>query len=300
MREWIERRANSLFVISCVIGLIWPYWDWTSDIFVQIILMIATFIACFKLSLSEFKQLSWKPLCLFIILRYTLFAWLLYAVSSMIFPPDIALGILLMAALPSAAAAPAMTNIFGGQVTLTAIVTIATTIMVPFTIPLLFSFTGGSTIMPSPADLLQTLAIILLLPCALFILLRHIKPLQTSVQHYGKASTIILISIMLATVIGQQREFVLSDPSLLSAMFALSLVIYLLMLLSGWFAGRTFARDQRIALTISFGFNNAALGIAIAALHFSPTVVVVTVAAELSWALLPYITKRLIKNAELS
>ena len=296
MTSWIERHMNHLLCFGCVAGLAWPYWGWTSDILVKMILITATYIACFKLDLEECKQLAWRSLLLMVIVRYTLLAWICYLVAAMLFAPDIALAILLICALPAGISAPAMTHLFHGQVTLAVIITIATTLMVPMTIPLLFSLTTAQTVMPDPTHLLQSLLIILVLPCIIFMFTRHVRPLRQAVSSHGKATVIVLTACMLAIVVGGQREMVLADGGLLLGMVALTFVVQAAMLLCGWLAGKHIARDQQIALATTSGFNNAALGVALAALHFSPTVIIVMVAAELSWALQPYVMKWLLHH----
>lgn len=288
---FVERYMTAWLFIGCIAGLIWPYWSWTSDSIVKAILIIATFIACFKLNLQEFKQLAWRQLGLMVLLRYTLVAWLVYWLASLVLPPDIALALLLIGSLPAGISSPAITHLFGGQVTLAATITIASTLIIPLTMPILFALASADTVMPDPTHLLQTLLVILVLPCIVFVFTRHIRPLKQAIDTGGKATVILLTALMLAMVVGQQRSYVLAEPELLLMMVGLTFIMLASMLLLGWLTGKRFARDQRIALATTSGFNNAALGVALAALHFSPTVIIVMVAAELSWALQPFVMR---------
>lgn len=300
MTRWIEHHMNGWLFIGCIAGLVWPYWEWAPDVLVKLILMTATFIACFKMNMVEFKQLAWKRLSVLILLRYTVLAWVAYYVLVLFLPVEIALAAMLMVALPAGVSSPAITHLMGGQVTLAAIVTLVTTLLVPFSIPLLFSVVGSGSVTPDPLHLLETLTVILIVPCLLFLLLRKVRPihapLQVGIHRYGKSIVVLLTALMLAIVVGKQREFVLADIGLLSQMVVLTFAVLSLLLWIGWASGKSMARDQQIALATTSGFNNAALGVALAALHFSPMVVIVTVAAEISWAFLPFVMRWLMRE----
>lgn len=296
MIHLIEMRVNEFMIAGCALGLLWPYWSWAGDWLVMAILMTATFIACFKLSLAEFKSINWRIILPFFIGRFVFVPTLVFYVFSMIAPLEIALAALLIASLPTGVSSPAMTHVLGGQVTLTAMITLTSTLFAPLTMPALFSLASAESAGPTPEQLFSSLLVILILPCAAFLLLRHVRPIKTKVAHYGKAATVVLVALMLAIVVGKQQEMVLQDIPKLIAMVGLTWLILSSLLSAGWLVGRWLDKPQQKALAISSGFNNAALGVALAALHFSPPVILMMVGAELAWTLLPFTLKILQKK----
>lgn len=290
MKHFIESHMTLLLIAGCIAGLVWPAWNAVPDKTVIVILMIATYLACFKLSAADMQHVRWWRMALFLPLRFILLPLILYALALGVLP-GYATAILLVALLPTGVSVPAMVNVFGGNVSYAAVMTLVATIAAPFVIPLIFSWLGGTHITAPTADMFYSLLVILILPCMLYLFTRRIRRLKAKALEFGKSVTIALIAVMIAIVVGKQRTLILADPLALALAILLSLLLFIILLWAGWLYAARERREERITVATCSGYNNAALGVSIALLHFTPEIVVFTVGAELAWAALPFVSR---------
>ncbi len=288
--RWVENHMNSCLIMGCLLGLIWPYWSWVPDKTVLALIMGATFIACFRLNTREFARVPWRLVSGFYVFRFIIIPVAVYYLSTLLFSPEIAIGLLLIAALPVGASAPAIAHVFGGQVALTAILTLLSTLLAPFLLPVLTAYVSGASATPSP-EMFRTLLVSLLLPCLLFVYVRRYPVCYRITNQYGRAATILMISAMISIVVGKLRLEIFAAPLFVFHMAVLAFALLALLLALGWWAGARLPQDQRIGLATASGFNNIGLGVGLAMLHFSPTVGLVAIATEIAWAFLPVVMR---------
>lgn len=291
----IERRMNTSLIAGCALGLLWPYWQWVPDKTVLALIMGATFIACFRLNPREFARVPWKLAGRFYIARFLLLPMVIYMAAWPIFGPQIALGLLLVSALPVGASAPAMTHVFDGHVALTAVLTLLSTLLTPLVLPLMISIGESVPAGPSGA-MFRTLFVALLMPCVLFLYVRRYPLCHRVAERYGRGATILMISTMIAIVVGKLRVEILHAPVFVLEMFVVTLALLALLLAIGWWSGNKLPKDQQVALATASGFNNIGLGVGMALLHFSATVALVAIVCEIAWAFLPLVMRYLKKE----
>lgn len=295
MRQFIERHMNPILLAGGALGLGWPYWDWAPDWAPAALIMFATYLACFRLSVRDLGLVNWRNAAPFFVLRFVVLPVLLYLLARETMP-QFAVGILLVAVLPVGVSCPAVVSVLGGNVSLAIILTFISTVLAPFLLPLIFEWQSGGQLQVNTGEMFKTLLLILLMPVVLYRYTRRYKPLRHMALTYGKSITIVEISLMIAIVVGKQRELILGEPLLLAESFLLSLILFAACLYAGWLWAKNQGKEQRIAYAATAGLNNAGLGIGLAVLYFPPVVVIFTVGAELAWALVPAMVRTLIKQ----
>lgn len=288
--RFVESHMNLCLILGCVLGLLWPYWGAVPDESVIALIMGATLIACFRLNMQELRQVPWRLSAWFYLLRYILLPPAIYFLSGLFFSNDIALGLMLMALLPVGASAPAISHVFGGQVALTAIFTLSTTLLAPLFMPLMFAGLGSESAAP-PSHMFITLIIALVLPCVVFLYVRIFPLCHRLAADYGKTATILMISIMISIVVGKQRGRILAEPEMIALLMILCTALLAFLLWVGWVFSARLNRSQRISFATASGFNNIGLGVGMALLHFNAAVVLVALATELAWAFLPVVMR---------
>lgn len=288
---FVERHMNFCLIAGCALGLVWPYWSFVPDKTVLALIMGATFIACFRLNSREFARVPWKLVGGFYIVRFIFVPVAVYFLALLIFSPQIAIGLLLIAALPVGASAPAMTHVFGGHVALTTILTLISTLLTPFVLPLLTAIPESEGMTAPSTQMFVTLLVALLMPCLLFVHMRRYRVCHRLANTYGRTATILMISLMIAIVVGKLRMQIFEQPIFVFEMLILTFALLALLLAIGWWMGAKLPKDQCIALATASGFNNIGLGVGMALLHFSPTVALVAIATEIAWAFLPVVMK---------
>lgn len=102
-----------------------------------------------------------------------------------------------------------------------------------------------------------------------------------------KLISIILVAFVIALVIAKQRDFILANTAQLVVPVAITLACYLVFLSFGWFFAKKQGVEAQITIATCSGFNNVALGVSIALLHFPQNVIIFFAVSEMAWAMLP-------------
>lgn len=196
----------------------------------------------------------------------------------------IAIGILLLTSMPAAVASTALTDIVKGNIELSLSIVITTSIVAPVTVPLLFWFIQINELSVNPSLLFKDLALLMLIPMVTSQVAKKYIPRTIEKKSYLFTSVnIIILSLMVYTVMGSQREVILNDfIKILWQTFFLYLVFILLHVL-GYFMGYTEDNKGKIAITIGSAYRNNGMAIVLAALYFEPSIVVLMVLTEIPW-----------------
>jgi predicted Na+-dependent transporter len=203
------------------------------------------------------------------------------------FAPTYANGVFLLALVPAGVASPAFASIFGGAVAPAFAIVIVSQILTPFLIPLQFAWLGGVVAAPDPKALFMTMVWCIFLPMLVYAAIRKHEPTRAYMYAQNKMFSVLLVAFVIAMAIAKQREVILSGEGLLPAFIATSLC-FVCFMASAWYLFPRRARDERIAYATCSSFNNAALGVSLALLHFPPPVVLFVAVSEMSWSLLPF------------
>lgn len=202
----------------------------------------------------------------------------------LVFPmslPELAVGIMVLAASPGGPTSNLITHLSKGDTALSISLTAISSIIVVFTIPLIVNFSlqyfmqhGEYVPLPVFRTMLSVL-IITLIPVAIGMIIRNKSPkFAARMDKPVKImSGILLILVILAAV--------LNDREILGSSFRqagpVALALNLSMLLVGYFSPRLFGLNvaQRITISIESGIQNGTLAIAICAtLLHNPTMTI--------------------------
>jgi predicted Na+-dependent transporter len=275
-----------VLVLSSLAGLAIPGLTRLPDQTAILILALLTFVACYRLRDGGLRGIRWGDIMVFYLLRFGLLPLAMYFVARHIIP-DYAVSILLLSALPSAVSSPAFTHIFGGAVAPAFGIAILSQTLAPFMIPLQFSFVDGHQIAPSPAHLFTTLVWCIFVPLIIYSLVRNHHKSGIYIHARGKFYSILLVGAVIALAVAKQRDVILADPAGLVVPFLITLCCYAIYILFAWALSYRHLRGERIAAATCSGFNNAALGVSLALMHFPAPVILFVAASEISWSLLP-------------
>lgn len=297
MRNFIETHFGFVLLISCVMGLALPALASVPDASASVALAMLTYASCFKLKDGGFSEIHWRNIFLFYVVRYIILPIILLLITQKIFPAY-ATGIFLLALLPTAVSSPAFANMFGGRVPPTFAIVILSTALAPFLIPLQCSLIlADASVTPTPLPLFRTLAFCVFVPMILYFTTRKYARLSTVMYDNVKIISIILVAFVIALVIAKQREFIINHTADIIIPILLTIVCYSIFLACGWLFARGQTRDIRISFATCSMFNNVALGVSVALLHFPQNVILFVAVSEIAWAILPIMFRWFLKRA---
>ena len=139
----LEKYFWLVLIIAMVLGLAWPVFNTFLMSLIELLLMLMLFLVFLKIDLVDIvERIKDYRLMLYLSVMYllvfpTLFYFLLLPIDV-----NLAIGILLLTAMPAGTASPALTDIIKGNTTLSMSIAITTSFLAPFTVPLLFSILG--------------------------------------------------------------------------------------------------------------------------------------------------------------
>ncbi|MEO0341065.1 MAG: bile acid:sodium symporter, partial [Bacteroidota bacterium] len=217
----------------------------------------------------------------------------------LLFSQELAIGILLLAAMPAGTSAPVLVDMLKGNYALGMSITLLTSMLAPFTLPLLFYFLIDSSIEINQWSLFWDAASMIFIPMLLSVVIKPMFPRYIKrVMPAFTAINIIILFLILVTSFGSQRALILSAPLTYLGDALVIVLIFILLHLIGYLMSYKMEKKDRIALIVESAYMNNGLAIVLAANFFSPYVLILMVLAEIPWSLLLIPLRWVLKRAQ--
>lgn len=258
-----------------------------TDIVLPVALAFIMFALGLGLTFADFARVARQPRDFLIgaasqLILLPAIAWLLVSVWSL--PPELALGVMIIAAAPGGVTSNILTALARGDVALSILLTAVISLVCVITIPLIVVFAHdrlmgtAATGDISVAKTAISVFVIVTVPVSIGLMVRHFadrfaRRFEPSARHI---STVLFV-IVLGGAIYQERGNVVTYFAQ-AGLVTLALNITMMGLAYG--IARLFASGprQRIAITMECGLQNGTLAIAVAALLFGGGLVAVPAA----------------------
>jgi bile acid:Na+ symporter, BASS family len=283
--QFIENHFWIFLLAGVVLGLIYPIYSDFLMTLLKPLLMIVLFLVFLKTDLvSIFKQIKDYRLMAFLVSMYMIIIPLLFFVVINIFNRDLALGILLLTSMPAGVSSASLTDIVKGNTALSLSITIITSLVAPFTVPLLFGFLNFHNLPISTFEIFKDLALLIFLPLILSQILKKIVPVMINkVKHIYTPTNILILFIIVFTAIGSQRDIILSNSVDIIWKTGFLYLVFILLHVIGYFLGYKQNKENKSAITIGAAYMNNGMAIVLAALYFDPSILILMVLSELPW-----------------
>lgn len=245
-------------------------------------LALMVFVSAFRIAAERFREISKTRTAVYFFSRYILLPLVLWIVLSR-FDPLLAIAVLLLTLAPAGAASPGVTALYGGNVALTIVLLVITSISAPFLIPLGIRITVAKTIDVDVMQVFRSLFLTIMIPLAVHLPVRRAKPVAAWIRENDSLFVVPTIGLLVVMVITGQKAVILQDPALVALYLLVSALLFAVYFFTGWGISIGMALDSRTSYALASGVNNTAMGIVIAYLYFPPEVSIFFVAAELAW-----------------
>jgi BASS family bile acid:Na+ symporter len=258
-----------------------------TDIVLPVALAFIMFALGLGLTFADFARVARQPRDFLIgvasqLILLPAVAWLLVSVWSL--PPELALGVMIIAAAPGGVTSNILTALARGDVALSISLTAVISLVCVVTIPLIVAFAhdrlmdGSATGDVSVAKTAISVFVIVTVPVTIGLLVRHFAPgfsrrVEPAVRHI---STVLFI-IVLAGAIYQERANIVTY---FAQAGLITLTLNVVMMVLAYCIARLFASGprQRITISMECGLQNGTLAIAVAAILFGGGLVAVPAA----------------------
>lgn len=262
--------------------LLTPY----STLFLQIIFFLSSIKLNPKLILKEIKDV--KMICYVNVLKLLIFPSIIFLIAKITIP-ELAVPLLLLTAMPVGMTTPLLTEVAEGKVGIALVLTLTTSLLAPFTIPLVVSLFAKTAITVSAATMFWNLIKVIFIPFIMAQFVRHFfqEKIKKTYKIF-KPVSLILLGLLIAGAVAKQAIII-------HERFGFQLIIDLLILfllitlflLAGYFLSNKHPHADRIAISLSLTFMNFSLSIFLASLFFKdPNVLLTSVLVIIPWALM--------------
>jgi BASS family bile acid:Na+ symporter len=236
-------------------------------------MIILLFFSFLKINfLQVFAEAKKKAVILFVLCFFKLFLIpiVLFFLTQILWP-EYAVPVLLLSGISTAVVAPFISGLLGGSTLLVLMMVVASSLLAPLSLPALVTLFVGQTVEISFFLMVKVLAVVVFLPAAAVILLRHVYP--SSLEKLEKVQFPVSLSMFASINLGvfaKYSSFFLKTPTVVGetilVAFVLSVIYHTAGLLVTW--GRK--KEDRLAGAISIAYMNNTLIVVFSSQFFGP------------------------------
>lgn len=276
---WLTNAFPLWIAVCSGLALFFPEWfTWFQGPFIVYGLGVIMLGMGLTLTFEDFKEVIHLPkagvigvFCQFVImpfLGWSIGKWLRLDEID----PMLAVGLILVACCPGGTASNVVAFLARANVALSVMMTVVSTFAAILLTPILTKWYAGTLVDVDAVGLCLSTIKVVFVPVMLGLLANRFLPrFSKTVRPFSPFVSVAAIVLIVASIIGQQREVILSSGwRLLAAPFLLHVGGFAL----GYVVARVFRLSEESSRTISIevGMQNSGLGAALAKTHFPGTV----------------------------
>ncbi len=244
-----------------------------TDVVLPIALAFIMFSLGLGLSISEFTRIFLKPKEFFVgFISQLILLPIVALILVYIWPlsPEIAIGVMILAAAPGGATSNILTSFAKGDValsiSLTAVISILSVITIPLILGISLSILGTNLLSEgiSLIDIALKMFLIVTIPVLIGMLLKNVF---SSFENLSKKiSTVLFFLVLLGAVLAERENVV----AYFTEAGLITLVLNIVMMLLAYYLSKSFISDlsQQKAITLECGLQNGTLAIVVANVFF--------------------------------
>ena len=259
-----------------------------TTVFLPIALGIVMLGLGLSLTLQDFKRVVVYPRAVLVGLacQMLLLPAVCYGVAKLFsLPPELAVGLMLLAASPGGATANLYSHLARGDVALNVTLTAVNSVLSVFTLPFIvelamWSFLDSSERVPLQFAKVSQVFAIVLVPVVIGMIVRAVRPaLAVALTKPVKvlSAVVLVLVVFIIVVVGAMNKERTDDASLFALVVAPCLVFNLASMGIGYFVPRAarVPEKQAIAIGMEIGIHNGTLAIAVATTLLKSTVMAI-------------------------
>ncbi len=273
----ILNTATNLFPVWTVLGagaaLFWPeLFTWFRGKLIVWGLAVIMLGMGLTLNVASFRSVlsTPRPVMLGVGSQFLIMPFLGWGIASVLdLPTDFAVGLILVSCCPGGTASNVVTYLARANLSLSVLMTMASTFAAVMMTPLLTKFLAGKMVHVDAWGLFLSTVQVVLLPVAIGIFLNQYAPrVVDRVRLISPFVAVVAVVLIVASIIGQRADEIRESGGIL--LFAVTLMhgfAFGLGYVSAWAFG--YQEEIRRTVSIEVGMQNSGLGSALATKHFN-------------------------------
>lgn len=273
----IEKYFFIIVLIAVAVSLFYPNsFKWVLSEYsginvLNLLLSIILFTMGTTLKADDFVNVFKKPkeISVGLSAQYLIMPLLAFCLAKMFCLNDaLTVGIILVGTVPGGTASDVITFLSKGDVALSVSLTAVSTVISPVLTPIITLLLIGNQIHFNPVDMFISILEIVIIPIVLGLALNYRFPKFCSeLKDYLPAVSAIVICLIVAGVIGANKEAILTSSAVIMVVIILQ---YFLAMLLGFCIGYLAGMDKKqiVTIAIELSFQNSGLSTGLAKNHF--------------------------------
>lgn len=303
----ISDHSILIITVSLIFGIVFARQSLFLAPYTKLFLGSIFFLSALKIDMKEVKKYLHQSnkILLFNLKKLIILPILVYSLTFLV-SQELALAFLILAAMPAGMTTPVLSEILGGKQSLSLVLTISSSLLAVFTIPLIVNILASTSLSVGLYDMFYTLATIILIPFALAEIVKYFfdKKLKDDYFIFTPISIILLALINIGIAAKQSGMIISGFKEILVTDFILLFALFVIFHLLGYFLSAWRSTKERITSTISLTYINYVLAIFLASDFFeSPRIITMVVLSIIPWVVLlspfEHILERYSKSLEL-
>ena len=273
----IEKYFFIIILLAVAISLVYPNsFKWVLSEYnginvLNLLLSLVLFTMGTTLKVDDFLRVFKHPkeISVGLIAQYMVMPVLAFSLAEMFsLDAGLTVGLILVGTVPGGTASDVITFLAKGDVALSVSLTAVSTVISPVLTPIITLLLIGNQIHFNPVEMFISIIEIVIIPIILGILLNYKFPdFCEKLKDYLPAISSIVICLIVAGVIGANKQAILTSSSIIIVVIILQ---YFLAMLLGFGVGRLAGMDKKqiITVAIELAFQNSGLSTGLAKTHF--------------------------------
>lgn len=286
IKSLIEKHVGIIFSLALIAGVLFPSdWEVLQHMLTPYVVIIL-FLSFLGVQISHVREELSRPILLTwqILFHFFLTPLALFFVIGALLSQDFATSAVILSAMPAALAGPALTSIAGGRAETSAVLSVITHILVPFTVTLLFFILSSVEVEIDTLAMLKKLILIVGIPILVAWIARTKTPkLVSTINPYRKVLSILFLAALAYVVIIPYSDTIKEDFLSIIPKILFDYGIYFLFFVLAFFFSFRKNCEEKIAFIISRIYTNAALAIIVASSFFNSEVTLIVTLGQIPW-----------------
>jgi BASS family bile acid:Na+ symporter len=269
-KDWVMLAA---IFGAMLVSILWPQAGVPFSPYPMVFMMVLLFLSFLSIPIESILQTArgcGLRLCGWLVLKLVVLPVGLFYLTRAIYP-EYALSSLLLGGISTGVVSPFFSTLLNANTALVIMMVTASSILVPFTLPVLVRTLAGETLVISLPAMVRLLAQVIFAPLVAAELLRFLSSRaaeKISRNHYA-LSLILCIAIILG-VVSRYADFFYRKPSIIVEAVLVSVVLAVFFFVAGALASLRQPLDDRLSIIISFGIINNILVVVFSSEFFGP------------------------------
>jgi bile acid:Na+ symporter, BASS family len=258
---------------AMVVSIVWPQAGGVFRPYPMVFMMVLLFLSFLSLPIESILQTTrgcGLRLCGWLVLKLVILPVGLFYLTRAV-SPEYALTALLLGGISTGVVSPFFSNLLNANTALVIMMVTLSSILVPFTLPILVGTLAGRTLVISLPAMVWLLAQVIFLPLVAAELLRFLssRVAERISRHHYALSLVLCVAIILG-VVSRYAEFFYRHPAVILEALLISVILAVSSFVAGAVASLRQPQGDRLAIIISFGIINNILVVVFSSEFFGP------------------------------